>query len=82
MPQAWTPTDIQRLTITCSGCSGLVILVGCVSFGAITGRISPALIGDIKGYFVGGGLLGLAMILYLVIKSSLPGARASQDKDS
>ena len=73
MPRAWSPSDIQRLTTTCTGCSCLVILVGCISFGAITGRISPQMLGDFKGYTIGGGLLGLGMILYLVIRASLPG---------
>lgn len=78
MAKGWAPADIQRLTVTCSGCSCLVILVCCISFGALTGKISPQLLGDVKGVAVGGGLLGLAMILYWVIKSSLPGAPAPQ----
>jgi hypothetical protein len=78
MSKSWAPADIQRLTITCSGCSCLVILVCCISFGAITGKISPQLLGNIKGVAVGGGLLGLAMILYMVIRASLPGSQPSR----
>jgi hypothetical protein len=74
MASSWSPSDIQRLTTTCTGCSCLVILVGCISFGAITGKISPTLLGDFKGYTIGGGLLGLAMILFLVIRAALPSA--------
>ena len=73
MRRAWSPSDIQRLTTTCTGCSCLVILVGCISFGAITGKISPELLGNFKGYTIGTGLLGLGLILYLVIRASLPG---------
>jgi hypothetical protein len=78
MRSSWAPADIQRLMITCSGCSCLVILVCCISFGAITGKISPELLGNVKGVAVGGGLLGLAMILYMVIRASLPGSQPSR----
>jgi len=77
MPSVWSASDIQRLTTTCTGCSCLVLLVGCISVGAITGKISPQLLGDFKGYTIGGGLLGLAMILYLVIRAALPAAPAA-----
>jgi hypothetical protein len=53
-----------------------VILVGSVSIGVVTGKISPALLGSVKGLGVGGGLVGLAAILYMVIRAALnPGAK-------
>jgi hypothetical protein len=54
----------------------MVILVGSVSIGVVMGKISSDLLGSIKGIGVGGGLVGLAMVLYLVIRVALqPGAK-------
>ncbi len=76
MAKKWSPADIGKLTTICSGCSCLVILVGSVSIGVVTGKISPELLGSVKGLGVGGGLVGLSGVLYLVIRSALnPGAK-------
>ena len=54
----------------------MVILVGSVSIGIVMGKISSDLLGSVKGIGVGGGLVGLAMVLYLVIRVALqPGAK-------
>jgi len=54
----------------------MVILVGSVSIGVVMGKISSDLLGSVKGIGVGGGLVGLAMVLYLVIRVALqPGAK-------
>jgi hypothetical protein len=54
----------------------MVILVGSVSIGVVMGKISSDLLGSIKGIGVGGGLVGLAMVLYLVIRVALqPGVK-------
>ncbi len=76
MAKDWSPADIGKLTTVCSGCSCLVILVGSVSIGVVTNKISPELLGSVKGIGVGGGLVGLAAILYMVIRAALnPGAK-------
>jgi len=54
----------------------MVILVGSVSIGVVMGKISSDLLGSVKGIGIGGGLVGLAMVLYLVIRVALqPGAK-------
>jgi hypothetical protein len=55
----------------------LVILVGSICFGAVMGKISAELLGEVKGGTAGTGLLGLAVILYMVIKAGLGGSDAS-----
>ena len=71
MTKKWSPADIGKLTTVCSGCSCMVILVGSVSIGVVTGKISSDLLGSVKGLGVGGGLVGLAMVLYMVIRAAL-----------
>ena len=73
MAQALSIKDLQGLIVTCSGCLALVILVVGILFGIITGAIQPEHLGSVKGFGVGGGLLGLASIIGLVIKISLKG---------
>jgi len=67
----WSPSDIGKLTTVCSGCSCLVLLVGSISIGVVTGKISADLLGSVKGLGVGGGLVGLCGVLYLVIRTAL-----------
>jgi len=74
MAKQWSPADIQKVMAVSSACSCMVILVGSVSIGVVMGKISSDLLGSVKG--VGGGLVGLAMVLYLVIRVALqPGAK-------
>ena len=76
MAKQWSPADIQRVMAVSSACSCMVILVGSVSIGVVMGKISSDLLGSIKGIGVGGGLVGLAMVLYLVIRVALqPGVK-------
>ena len=76
MAKQWSPADIQRVMAVSSACSCMVILVGSVSIGVVMGKISSDLLGSVKGIGVGGGLVGLAMVLYLVIRVALqPGAK-------
>lgn len=84
MTSKWSPSDIQRLMAVSSACSCMVILVGGVSVGVVMGKISADVLGSAKGIGVGGGLVGLAMVLYLVIKAALSGTSAGEgrDKDS
>jgi hypothetical protein len=71
MAKKWSPADIQKVMAVSSASSCMVILVGSVSIGVVTGRISPDLLGSVKGIGVGGGLVGLAMVLYMVIRVAL-----------
>src|SRR5260370_428319 len=71
MAKKWSPADIQKVMAVSSACSCLVILVGSISIGVVTGRISSDLLGSVKGIGVGGGLVGLAMVLYMVIRVAL-----------
>ena len=75
MTKKWSPADIQKVMAVSSACSCMVILVGSVSIGIVTKKISAELLGSVTGIGVGGGLVGLAMVLYLVIRIALkPGA--------
>ena len=76
MPIQWSPRDIQKLMVVSSACCCLVILVCSICFGALTGRISAELLGELKGVAAGTGLLGLAVVLYFVIKAGLGGSDA------
>ncbi len=82
MANRWSPADIQKLMVVASACSCLVILVGSVSIGAVMGSIKPELLGNVKGVAVGGGLGGLAMVLYMVIKVALQGDAKQVGPDS
>ncbi|OOG22982.1 hypothetical protein B1C78_13075 [Thioalkalivibrio denitrificans] len=59
------------LVVTGTGCLCLVILVLGTVLGVINGVISAELLGRVEGVGVGGGLLGLGVIIYRVIKASL-----------
>lgn len=67
--------DIKGLIVACTGCLCLVILVMGTMLGIIKGIISPEHLGSIKGIGVGGGLLGLGLIIYQVIKISFRGGK-------
>jgi membrane protein DedA with SNARE-associated domain len=67
----WTPRDYAVLVVTGTACLCLVILVLGIVLGVINGVISAELLGRVEGVGVGGGLLGLGVILYLIIKASL-----------
>lgn len=84
MTSKWSPSDIQRVMAVSSACSCMVILVSGISIGVVIGKISPEVLGSAKGLGVGGGLVGLAMVLYLVIKTGLkPDSRGNGgDRDS
>ena len=77
MPTQWSPRDIHKLLVVSTACCCLVILVGSICFGAVMGKISAELLGEVKGGTAGTGLLGLAVILYMVIKAGLGGSDAS-----
>jgi hypothetical protein len=67
----WESRDYAVLISVTSACLCLLILVGGVVLGALFGRISLDALGKIEGIGAGSGLLGLALILYLVIRRAL-----------
>lgn len=73
MPSKWSPAEVQKVMAVSSACSCMVILVGSVSIGVVMGKISAEVLGSAKGLGIGGGLVGLAMVLYLVIRVALRG---------
>lgn len=73
MSQKWTPAAINRLVTVATGCLCLPILLLGVLILISQNKLSAALLGTATGMGVGGGLLGLAAILALVIKSGLNG---------
>jgi hypothetical protein len=73
----WRPRDTLNLIITTTGCLGLLILVLGVLICAYLGKLSPELLGSMKGAGMGGGFLGLAFILQQTIKIPLSGKKAA-----
>jgi hypothetical protein len=68
----WSPNDITLLMASGTACTCLLLLVGGTVIGVLRGIITAELIGTISGLGAGGGLLGLALILYLIIKTTIP----------
>jgi phosphotransferase system glucose/maltose/N-acetylglucosamine-specific IIC component len=60
--------DLRKMIVICTGCLCLLILVMGIIWGVIKEVISSELLGSIKGISFGGGLLGLCLIIYRVIK--------------
>lgn len=73
MNSQYSPADIRKLIVTCTGCLCLVILVMGTILGVLKGSISAEILGSIKGIGIGGGLLGLGLIIYQIIKVALRG---------
>ena len=76
MARPWTPTDINRLIAVSTGCLCLPIIVLGVLMLISEGALSADQLGTVKGVGVGGGLLGLASIVALVIKMGVSGGTA------
>lgn len=73
MKQKWSPGNIQKLMVVASGCSCLVILVCGIAIAVVLEKLPADLLGSTKVIGVGGGLVGLAWILYKVIRVGLKG---------
>ncbi|MEJ2652608.1 MAG: hypothetical protein P8173_12645 [Gammaproteobacteria bacterium] len=73
MPRKWTANDYSQLVVISTACLCLVILVLGTVIGVMNHTISPEVLGNIQGASVGGGLLGLGLILYRIIKVALGG---------
>ena len=75
MPRAWTPSEINRVITVATGCLCLPIIVFGVLMLISQGALSAELLGTTKGLGIGGGLLGLASIVAIVIKIGLSEGR-------
>lgn len=75
MPAEWSVEDYLKLIPITTGCLCLLLLVSVVVVCTIKGTITPDILGSLKGAGVGGGLIGFAYILYLIIKVSLSGGK-------
>jgi len=71
MATKWTIRDIQLLMATTTACLCLLILVVGLLLCVYAGKLPPELLGSIKGIGAGGGFLGIALVLYRVIKTTL-----------
>jgi hypothetical protein len=74
----WTTRDIQLLVVTTTACLGLLILVAGLLLCVYAGKLPAELLGSIRGMGAGGGFLGIALVLYRVIRTTL----SSEDKGS
>lgn len=68
---SWNPSDINRLIAVATGCLCLPVLVGGVLLLISQGALSAELLGSATGVGVGGGVLGLAAIVAMVIRLGL-----------
>ena len=50
----------------------MLILVGGTVLGVLRGIITPQILGTVTGLSTGGGILGLGLILYFIIRRTLP----------
>jgi len=78
VPSEWTPKDYATLVVISTACLCLLILVLGTIIGVMNQTISPEVLGNVQGASVGGGLLGLGIILYRIIKIAL-GRSSSED---
>jgi hypothetical protein len=74
-PITWTPQDYIALLVASTGCLSLLILVLGIVLGILGGMIPVDQVGTIKSAGIGGGLIGLAAIIYQVINVALRGNR-------
>jgi len=74
VPSDWTPKDYAVMMTVGTACLCLLILVLGAVIGVMNHAISPEALGTIQGAGVGGGLLGLGIILYWIIKTALGGS--------
>ena len=71
MAAKWSAKDVRSLiAITSASMCLLILVLGLLILTAI-GKLTPELLGSIKGIGIGGGFVVLASILYLIIKVSI-----------
>lgn len=69
----WNPKEYAVLMTIGTACLCLIILVLGTVIGVLNGKITVEMLGRVEGAGIGGGLLGFGVILYRIIKVSLPG---------
>jgi hypothetical protein len=67
----WTIADLIQLMVTATACLCLATVVLGVMIGVVQQKITPAILGSISGLGVGGGVLGIVWILYLILSRTL-----------
>ncbi|MCP4606732.1 MAG: hypothetical protein GY847_40525 [Proteobacteria bacterium] len=72
----WKPDDYLALVIASTACLCLLILVLGMTVGILTGALQAEQLGTIKGLSVAGGPLGLALVLYRIIKVAIVRGKA------
>lgn len=65
--------ELIRILAAGTGCLCLIILVAGTMWGVDTGRISKDVLGQVSMAGVAGGVLGLALILFWIIRLSIQG---------
>lgn len=73
MSHRWTPKDVAQIMAVSTGCLCLLIIVLVVTLGVYNGRITTAVLGSVTSASAATGLLGLALIVYRVIRLTLVG---------
>ena len=68
----WTPDDIRRLIVVVISNLCMLIIVSSAMLGIAFGTLNPAQLGSVTSAGVGTGILGLAGIVYAVIKGQFP----------
>jgi hypothetical protein len=76
MARALTPHDIKSIMACGTGCLCLVLLVPITMIGVINGTITEKMFGDFTGLATGGGIVGLALLLVLLVRWSLAEQRS------
>ena len=72
MPKtSWQHSDYELLLVIGTDSLFLLILVGCVVLGVLMNKITPELLGSVKGAAVGTGLLGFAILIQQILVRGL-----------
>lgn len=70
-----TKDAFLRVMICSTGCLCLVVVVLGTFLALMLGKITPEVLGRVSSVGAGGGLLGLALVIYWTLKLTLQGPR-------
>ena len=70
---SWAPHEVRQLMVVVTGCLCLLILLVGILLLIEKGVLTAELLGSVTGLASGGGLLGLALVVYLVIRTGVGG---------
>jgi len=73
MPTKWTPREIRNMMLLSTSCLCLLVFFLGIMYGILTKSIPLEALGKIEGPSIGTGILGLALILYWIIKLTYAG---------